>query len=402
MDPLIGVELDGRFRLLDELGEGAMGKVYRAQRLTEAGFAAIKVLNEDCSAQPDLRERFEREARALFGLSHPHILDVQDYGLTPDGRPYLVMELLEGQSLEDMVENAVLPPEQALALGRQVIEGLAFAHAQGVLHRDLKSENVFVTRRPDGTYHAKLLDFGLVKFMDDERWGLGRKLTIAGSVMGSPAYMSPEQATGGQVDARADVYSAGVVLYELVTGRWPFEYESRSDMLRAHLIEPPPAIAGAREGLACRPELEAIVRKALAKDADDRFADAREMLTALDAIPPPAAWLDVQAGQRAPLAGGALPAFSDPGFQIPPAAQAPIPAPPAASPMAPAVSPMAPMMDQMHSPIAPLAQPPVPMAQPTVAPQSNRAKTLIALALAALAGLMCAGSVVAVLLLRAG
>lgn len=380
MDAMIGVELDSRFRLLDELGEGAMGKVYRAQRLTEPGFAAVKVLNEDCSAQPDLRERFEREARALFGLQHPHILDVQDYGLTPDHRPYLVMELLEGQTLEDMVESSILPPEQALALGRQVIEGLAYAHSHGVLHRDLKTENVFVSRRPDGTYHAKLLDFGLVKFMDDERWGLGRKLTVAGSVMGSPAYMSPEQATGGRVDARADVYSAGVVLYELVTGRWPFEYESRSDMLRAHLIEPPPAITGVREGLECRPELEAIVKKALAKDADDRFTDARDMLAALDAIPQPAAWLRVEAGQRAPLAGGALPAFSDPGFEVPVAAQAPLHAP-AAAPM----------------PLAPLAAP-IPPSPP---PQSRNATMILIVALAALAALVCAGGVAAMIVLGA-
>jgi len=313
MDPLIGIELDGRYRLVSELGEGAMGKVYRAERIAagETGFAAVKVLNEDCSAQPDLRERFEREARALFGLAHPHILEVQDFGMTPLHRPYLVMELLEGQSLDEMVDGEILPPDQALQLGRQLLEGLAFAHDQGVVHRDLKTENVFVVRNSTGGYHAKLLDFGLVKFTDDERWGEGRKLTVAGSVMGSPAYMSPEQATGAPIDARSDVYSVGIVIYELVTGHWPFECESRSDMLRAHLIEPPPTIAAGRDGLECRPELEALVQKAMAKSANDRHANAREMLAALTAIPAPAAWLNVQAGQKAPLAGGALPAFQD-------------------------------------------------------------------------------------------
>jgi serine/threonine-protein kinase len=137
---------------------------------------------------------------------------VQDYGVIDGRQPYLVMELLDGQSLESMVESNTLDLPAALDLGRQILEGLAFAHSQGVLHRDLKTENIFVTRLPDGQLHAKLLDFGLVKFVDDDRWGQGRKLTVAGSVMGSPAYMSPEQGTGGSMDARSDVYSAGVVL----------------------------------------------------------------------------------------------------------------------------------------------------------------------------------------------
>ncbi|MBX3271291.1 MAG: serine/threonine protein kinase [Sandaracinaceae bacterium] len=384
MDPLIGTVLDGRFRIARELGEGAMGVVYRAERVGEPGAAAVKVLNEDCSAQPDLRERFEREARALFGLSHPHILDVQDFGMTPDHRPYLVMELLEGQTLEEMVEGSILPPEQALALGRQVLEGLAFAHSQGVLHRDLKTENVFVSRRGDGTYHAKLLDFGLVKFVDDERWGLGRKLTVMGSVMGSPAYMSPEQATGGQVDARADVYSAGVVLYELVTGRWPFEHESRSEMMRAHLLEPPPPVAGAREGLECRPELEQLIHKALAKDADERFTDAREMLAALDAIPAPAAWLRVEAGRRAPLAGGALPAFSDPGLA--PAALAPAGPPYASAPQPPIGIP----------PLPPLA----PIAPVRPSSMSRGLALALVLGLTLTCGLFVAGVAVALMLVR--
>jgi len=363
MDPLIGLELDGRYRLVGELGEGAMGKVYRADRIVDGpGQVAVKVLNEDCSTQKDLRERFEREARALFGLQHPHILQVQDFGVASTHQPYLVMELLEGKSLDEMVDEEILPPEQALELGRQLLLGLAHAHAQGVLHRDLKTENVFVVRGPDGRYRAKLLDFGLVKFTDDERWGEGRKLTVAGSVMGSPAYMSPEQATGGPMNARADVYSLGVVLYELVTGHWPFEYESRSDMLKAHLMEPPPDMTGRREGLQCRPELEALVKRALAKEAPDRFMDAQQMLEALDAVPSPAAWLTVQPNQR-PLAGGAVPAFDPHMAQLPPA--------PVQAPHAPTPAPV--------------------MAQASMSRPSSKGSTLLIVALAVFLGLAAVG-----------
>ena len=324
MNPLIGREIDGRYRLLNEVGEGAMGTVYRAERLDSGGFVAVKVLNEDCSDQTDLRERFEREARALFGLSHPHILDVQDYGVMQGQRqqPYLVMEMLEGKSLDEMVDEEDLEPQTGLALARQILEGLSFAHAAGVLHRDLKTENVFVVRGPGGALHAKLLDFGLVKFVDDERWGEGRKLTVAGSVMGSPAYMSPEQGTGGPTDARSDVYSAGVVLFELVSGAWPYVAESRVEMLKAHLIEPIPKLASVRAGLRTREQLDRVLERALAKEPNDRFNDATEMLAALAAVPEPAVWLDTIPA----------PAMSAPSQDAPPSQPAgSLPPPPPAS-----------------------------------------------------------------------
>lgn len=328
-----------------------MGKVYRADRMDGTGQVAVKVLNEDCTQNADLRERFEREARALFALGHPNILDVQDYGVLDGVQPYLVMELLTGQTLESLIEAAPLDPALALELARQLLSGLAFAHAQGVLHRDLKSENIFVLTQPDGTLRAKLLDFGLVKFVDDDRWGEGRKLTVAGSVMGSPAYMSPEQGTGGPMNARSDVYSAGVVLYELLTGSWPFVAESRVEMLKAHLLYPVPSLAAGREGLSVRPELDALIAKAMAKEPPDRFADAGEMLAALEGIPSPAAWLgsapapvahahwgqapSVSTGSRqAAVPAGALPPVGT--LPPPPPTPAPIPATPVPIPATPA------------------------------------------------------------------
>jgi len=285
----LGRVIDDRYRLTELLGEGEMGAVYRAER-PDGPPAAVKILHEDLGTDPAQRERFEREARALFALAHPNILAVHDFGVT-EGSPYLAMELLEGMSLDRYLEEQEPPPNEALDLVAQVLEGLAFAHGRGVLHRDLKSENVFVTHGPDGRPMAKLLDFGLVKFVDDERWGAGNKLTVMGSVFGTPAYMAPEQCAGAPVTAAADVYAAGVILFEALTGEWPFMEESRLNMFKAHLTAPVPALRDTRQGLWTCDELEALTRRALAKLADDRFPDAGAMLEALRALPSPAARL---------------------------------------------------------------------------------------------------------------
>jgi serine/threonine-protein kinase len=289
-DPLLGRVIGGKYHLEQQLGAGAMGVVYRA--VDAAGLSvAVKVMTAESAQNADLRERFEREAVALLRLKHPNILDVRDYGLDPElQRPYLAMELLQGRTLEDMIVDQPPDPKTGIELATQLLRGLAHAHAHGVLHRDLKTENVFVTW--DGQrWVVKLLDFGLVKFEDAQKWNAERNLTMQGMVFGSPAYMSPEQATGGKVDARSDVYSAGVVLFELLTGCWPFEADSLPEMLRAHLLDEVPALASKREGLMVRPELETIVRKALAKKPEERFANAGEMLAAVEALPAPAAWI---------------------------------------------------------------------------------------------------------------
>ncbi len=282
---LIGATLEGRYEILALIGEGGMGAVYRA-RQPNGPDVAIKVLHEELGDNAALRERFEREARALFGLEHPNLLHVVDFGIH-EGRPYLAMELLDGRSLDAIVEDGALPPEQAYALARQVLRGLAFAHANGVVHRDLKAENVFVTQDAHGQPLAKLLDFGLVKFTDDERWGSSGNLTTQGAIFGTPAYMAPEQCAGAPVDTRGDVYSAGVILYELFTGLWPFMEETRVKMFQAHLSKPPPRLSDASADRTFRPELEAVVAKALAKSPSERFGDAQEMLAALEAVPQP-------------------------------------------------------------------------------------------------------------------
>jgi serine/threonine-protein kinase len=287
-EAFVGRTIADKYRLIAKLGEGAMGAVYRAMDATGAP-CAVKMMHAQAVADPALRTRFEREAKALFSLRHPNVLEVRDYGVEL-GLPYLVMELLEGRTLEEMVVEHTPDPQTGLELAKQVLRGLAYAHQQGVLHRDIKSENVFVTW--DGAaYRCILLDFGLVK-LDDSKFGPAQKLTMAGSIMGSPAYMSPEQGTGDVVDARSDVYSMGIVLYELITGEWPFAAESQVEMFRMHLVDKPPPLESKREHLVVLPELEAVLQRALAKKKADRFDDAGKMLAALEALPSPACWLD--------------------------------------------------------------------------------------------------------------
>ncbi len=317
-DPLIGRVLDDRYRIVARLGAGAMGVVYRAE-VAGGSPVAVKVLHEELGDDAELRERFEREARALFGLEHPHILRVHDFGIVSRA-PYLVMELLEGANLDTLMEEAAPDPETGLEIARQMLRGLAHAHAQGVVHRDIKAENVFVARDAHGRPSARLLDFGLVKFTDDQRWGKGQKLTLLGTVMGSPAYMSPEQAVGAPIDVRSDVYSAGVVLFELLTGTWPFVEEEMGDMMRAHVTQRPPSLGATRPDRRFHPALEAALTRALEKDPDARFADAAEMLAALEALPRPAVYRadtgasagSAAAPHRAPQAAAPLAAAAPP------------------------------------------------------------------------------------------
>lgn len=262
--------------------------MYRAKPTNGGPEVAVKLLAPALCRQPEMKTRFEREARALNGLEHPHVIRFIDFGLH-NGVPYLVMELLEGTPLDRLLASRPLPPTQALDLGLGVIAGLAYAHAHGVLHRDLKPANVFVAVLTGGTLHPKLLDFGLARFTDTERWGAHSTLTQEGTVIGTPTYMAPEQGFGARVDARSDVYSAGILLYELLAARPPFVAESRSSLIRAHHLATPPPIREVRPGLVLQPALEALIDTALAKRPEDRFADASEMLRALQGVPEPAA-----------------------------------------------------------------------------------------------------------------
>jgi serine/threonine-protein kinase len=279
-DDLVGRVLEGRYRVDARLGEGGLGVVYRATQTRLDRRVALKILHPEHARRPALRERFEREARSLGALNHPNIVDVIDFGIDGDA-PYLVMELLEGRPLDAAIREG-LDPERALGIGRAVVAAVAYAHSRGLVHRDLKPANVFLTRAIDGGEAPRVLDFGLAKFLDEAPEG-GAVLTKTGAIMGTPAYMSPEQATGAKVDARADVYALGIVLFELVTGRRPF-IGAPAELLRMHLLDELPTLASARPGLPFEADLEPILRRATAKSTSKRYADAGALLEALDAV----------------------------------------------------------------------------------------------------------------------
>ncbi|HYP97803.1 MAG TPA: serine/threonine-protein kinase [Polyangiaceae bacterium] len=219
--------LDGKYALVREIGSGASGRVYEAEHLVVGKFVAIKVMHREAFAEPDQRDQFVSEARAAARIAHPNVVDIHDLGVTPDGVPYLVMELLRGETLDEIIGGrGALPPQYACELMLQVLAALSAAHAQGFLHCDLKPANVMVVHpRPDRP-HVKVLDFGIARRMFEEN---GRAARGSG---GTPMFMSPEQARGDVVDVRSDIYSASAMLYAMLAGREPFEGHTSAAVLK--------------------------------------------------------------------------------------------------------------------------------------------------------------------------
>lgn len=279
-----GRVLDGRYRLDRLLGSGGSGVVYCSTDLSNNKTVAIKVLHEERQTTAHTRSRFMREGKALAKLSHPHIVEVFGFGIANE-IPFIIMEYLEGQTLENLLEPLEpLDFDLAITIIRQMLDALAFAHKAKVVHRDLKPANIFLQRSEDAKCHIKLLDFGLAKFLAPDDYSIGQTLTKTGMVMGTPLYMAPEQAVGGKVDMRVDVYAAGCVLFEMVAGRPPFLKEEHHELVRAHLISPIPRITDIVEGRAKDQELEALIERATAKEPLNRYHDAGAMLRALNAL----------------------------------------------------------------------------------------------------------------------
>ncbi len=288
----LGTVIDGRYRLDALLGKGGMGVVYRAEHVALRRTVAVKLLHPSLAAVSDLRQRFEREAIAIGRIDHPNCVSVTDFGKLADGSLFLAMELLDGRSLGDLMDaEAPLAPGRALRLLRHILSGLGHAHGVGIVHRDVKPENVFVVSDAEGAEVAKILDFGIAKVIGGEG-GDEVKLTQAGVAFGTPVYMSPEQAFGNPLDGRSDLYAASVLAYEMMCGKPPFYADDKLELLSMHTSRPPPPMAevrarvlGPRVTMApIPPEVEALLARGLAKRREDRWSNAADYIAALDGV----------------------------------------------------------------------------------------------------------------------
>jgi len=277
VDPLIGRVLAGRFRILECIAQGGMGRIYRAEQAPLGRTVAIKVLHLDARNTDDgnFRERFFREASVCARLSHPNTVRIFDYG-TEDGVYFIAMEFLEGRTLNDLIrKEGPVPPDRTIRIVRQICRSLEQAHGQGVIHRDLKPANVFLAVHGPDEF-VKVLDFGLVKAVDSKS-----QVTRAGNILGSPAYMSPEQVLGNPVTARADVYALGIILYACLTRTLPFKRDNPLAVLNAQAHADPPSFARVAPGVDVPTSLEWIVMRCLEKDPADRFESMAELEKAL-------------------------------------------------------------------------------------------------------------------------
>ena len=318
-DPLIGQMLD-KYKVIRQIGEGGMGLVYEGIHTVIEKRVAIKLLRDDFSSRPEVVARFRQEAKSASRIGHEHIVDISDFGETPYGASYFIMEYLEGEDLANVLEReGVLAVQRAIAIVSQCCRALGAAHAKGIVHRDMKPENIFLVSRHDNADFVKIVDFGIAKMSDIETEGEpGRKLTKTGMIFGTPEYMSPEQAAGKHLDHRVDVYAMGVILFECVTGRVPFVGDSFMGILTQHMFEDPPPLAEVNPHVECSAELEMVIYKALAKAPEDRYQDMPELLEALEAASEGRVAKSTLAGYGDPVKASRKPARSlAPGRSVP-------------------------------------------------------------------------------------
>jgi serine/threonine-protein kinase len=282
-DPLIGAVLAGRYVVKSRIGEGGMGLVYEGLHRDIDKRVAIKVLRDDLSRRPEVVARFRQEAKSASRIGHENIVDISDFGETTRGASYFVMEFLDGEDLANVLgRDVTVDAVRASGIVLQCCRALSATHAKGIVHRDIKPENIFLTKRDGVDDFVKIVDFGIAKMSDIETEGApGRKLTKTGMIFGTPEYMSPEQAAGKELDHRVDVYALGIILYECLAGRVPFEGDTFMGVLTQHLFAELPPIIETNPNAKVSPELELVIRKALSKDPDDRYQDTEELAEAI-------------------------------------------------------------------------------------------------------------------------
>ncbi|MBK6692664.1 MAG: serine/threonine protein kinase [Myxococcales bacterium] len=287
-ESLVGTVIQGRYRIDQLVGEGGMAAVYRAHHLHMRKDVAVKVLHAEMTRMREVVQRFEREAMAAAHIEHPNVAAAKDFGQLEDGSFFLVLEFVDGKSLRDLIAEGPLPLGRALRVLHQIAAALQRAHSLGIVHRDLKPENVMLVEREGETDFVKVLDFGIAKVpigeISADGAPPGTALTQLGMVYGTPEYMAPEQALGQAVDPRADIYSLGVITFEMLAGVRPFEHASKVTLLGMHVTAPVPRIADKAPLVVVPEEIEAIIRKTLEKEAGHRYADSKELLEAIDAV----------------------------------------------------------------------------------------------------------------------
>jgi len=327
---LVGTTLSGRYYLERLLGEGGMGAVYQAEHTHMRKRLAVKVLHPEMSRMPEVVARFEREAMAAAHIDHPNIAAATDFGKTEDGSFFLVLEFVEGTSLRDRInKTAPMPVGRALNITRQIASALQRAHSLGIVHRDLKPENVMLVERDGDPDFAKVLDFGIAKVPVNDLTGVSTTgqpvLTQLGMVYGTPEYMAPEQAAGQEVDARADLYSLGVIAYEMLCGVRPFDHESKVALMGMHVTAPVPRMAEMAPKVTVPPEVEALVQRVLEKESGRRLDD-QQFLDDLDVLlqhyPPPAPTAPVASRSNPRASHNSSPVTPEP-VHAPPASRQP-------------------------------------------------------------------------------
>ena len=282
-DSLIGQAFDNKYRIVRVIGQGGMGVVYEAEHTTLGKRVAIKLMLEKYTGDSEAVARFTREALAASRIGNPHIIDVMDIGTAPDGRSYVVMELLSGRPLSKVIEDdGQMPPQRVISIMRQVLKAVGAAHAKGIVHRDLKPDNIFLLDQGESGDFVKLLDFGISKMIDPDMQVAATKLTTTGVVMGTPLYMAPEQAMGAEIDHLADLYACGVIMYEMLAGKPPFDGATYAVLVAKLLTTEPPLLSDVRPGLS--PKLVSAVHRALEKDPQNRFPGVEAFAAALPAL----------------------------------------------------------------------------------------------------------------------